>query len=331
MPSLFAWVTRANLADPPPVLLVEGSESRLAQRLVAGLRHVHAAEGMEDLSFVRLDATETPAARVVEECQGLPMMPPRKVVVVEGVHGWRTETIEEDLLPYLAAPNPSTVLVLIATKLDARTRAAKALRSHALHLTCDAADDHQAEQWCHDVARRQRVHLGAAVPRLLVKALGCDLALLESEVAKLALQVAPGEVVETDVAEALVIGQQLPPIWHFIDHVARRERQAALRLLHRFLAEGQHPLALLGLIARQLRLLIQAKEGLTDRLPRATIVRDLGLFPRQAEAVLRQAAGFSLIELRAAYHRMLIADVDMKGRGLTPRLAIEELVIGLCR
>jgi DNA polymerase-3 subunit delta len=331
MPPLLSWLSRASLADPPPVLLVEGSETRLAQRLVAGLRHLHTEKGMEDLSFLRLDGAETDPARVVEECQGLPMLAPRKVVVVDGIEGWRAEAIEDDLLPYVAEPNPTTILVLICTKLDARTRAAKGLRGHALHLTCEPADEHQAQQWCHDVARQQGVRLGDAVPRLLVTALGTDLALLESEVAKLSLQVAPGEVVEADVAEELVVGRQLPPIWDFIGQVARRERSAALRTLHRFLAEGQHPLALLGLIARQIRLLIQAKEGLTDHLPRATIARDLGLFPRQADAVLRQAAAFTLAELRDAYHRMRIADLDMKGRGLTPRLAIEELVIGLCR
>jgi DNA polymerase-3 subunit delta len=331
MPPLLAWLTRANLAEPPPVLLVEGGEARLAQRLVAGLRHLHTAEGMEDLAFLRLDAAETTAARVVEECQGLPMLAPRKVVVVDGVAAWRAEDIEGDLLPYLAEPNPTTVLVLVCTKLDARTRAAKGLRSRALHLTCEPADERQAEQWCHDVARQQKVRLGQAVPRLLVQALGTDLALLESEVAKLALQAAPGEVIEADVAEELVVGQQLPPIWDFIGQVARRERSAALHTLHRFLAEGQHPLGLLALIARQFRLLIQAKEGLADKLPRATIARDLGLFPRHAEAALRQAAAFPLAELRTAYHRMLKADLDMKGRGLTPRLAIEELVIHLCR
>ncbi|MGD2063596.1 MAG: DNA polymerase III subunit delta [Nitrospirota bacterium] len=330
MPPLLSWLTRAHLADPPPVLLVEGSEARLAQRLVAGLRHLHAEEGAADLSFVRLDGAETDPARVVEECQGLPMLAPRKVVVVEGIAGWRAEDLEDDLLPYVAEPNPSTILVLICTKLDARTRAAKGLRRHALHLTCEAADERQAEQWCRDVARRQGVGLGDPVPRLLVKALGTDLALLESEVAKLSLQVAPGEVIEAGVAEEVVIGQRLPPIWDFIDHVARRERQAALRTLHRFLAEGQHPLGLLSLIARQFRLLIQAKEGLTDNHPRAAVGRDLGLFPSQTEKVLRQATQFSLAELRAAYQRMSIADLDMKGHGLTPRLAIEELVLGLC-
>jgi DNA polymerase-3 subunit delta len=331
MPPLLAWLTRANLAEPPPVLLVEGSEVRLAQRLVSGLRHLHAEEGLEELCFLRLDGAETTPARVVEECQGIPMLAPHKVVVVDGIAEWRAEEIEEDLLPYVAEPNPTTILVLICTKLDARTRAAKGLRGHALHLTCEPADERQAEQWCRDVARQQGVRLGDAVPRLLVKALGTDLTLLESEVAKLALQVAPGEVVEADVAEELVVGQQLPPIWDFIGQVARRERSAALHTLHHFLAEGQHPLGLLGLIARQVRLLIQAKEGLADNLPRAAIARELGLFPRHAEAALRQAAAFSLVELRAAYHHMLQADLDMKGRGLTPRLAIEELMIGLCR
>lgn len=331
MQPLLAWLTRANLTDPPPVLLVEGSEARLAQRLIAGLRHLHTEEGMADLNFLRLDGPESTAARVVEECQGLPMLAPRKVVIVDGVEAWRADDMERDLLPYAAEPNPTTILVLICTKLDARSRAVKALRNHALHLSCEPADEPQAEQWCRDVARQQGVRLGEAVPRLLVKTLGTDLALLESEVAKLALQVAPGETVAAEVAEELVVGQQLPPIWDFIGQVARRERTAALHTLHRFLAEGQHPLGLLGLIARQIRLLIHAKEGLADNLPRPTIARDLGLFPRHAEAALRQAARFSYPELRAAYERMLQADLDMKGRGLTPRLAIEELVIGLCR
>lgn len=330
MPPVLAWLNRENLTAPPPVLLVEGSEVRLAQRVVAGLRRFHTEEGMEELCFLRLDGADHPPARVVEECQGMVMLAARKVVVVDGVEGWRAEAVESDLLPYVADPNPATLLVLIATKLDGRTRATRGLKQHALHLTCDPADERQAEQWCRDAAAHHGIQLATTVPRLLVRCLGTDLFLLESEVAKLALQVEPGGVVETALAEELVVGHQLPPIWDFIGHVARRETGGALRTLHDLLADGQHPLSFLGLLVRQFRLLILAKEGIEERRPKATIVRDLGLFPRQAEAVLRQADAFSVEELRAAYPRLLATDLDLKGRGLTPRLSIEALVLELC-
>jgi DNA polymerase-3 subunit delta len=330
MPPVLAWLHRENLTAVPPVLLLEGSEVRLAQRVVAGLRRFHIEEGMEDLCFLRLDGAEYSPAQVVEECQGMAMLAARKVVVVDGVEGWRAEAVEDDLLSYVADPNPATLLVLIATKLDGRTRATKGLKQHALHLTCEPADERQAEQWCRDAATHQRIRLAPSVPRLLVRCLGTDLFLLESEVAKLALQVEPGEVVETAFAEEVVVGRQLPPIWDFIGHVARRETAGALRTLHRLLADGQHPLSFLGLLVRQVRLLILAKEGIEERRAQAAIIRDLGLFPRQAEAVLRQADAFSVDELRAAYPRLLATDLDLKGRGLTPRLALEALVLELC-
>jgi DNA polymerase-3 subunit delta len=330
MPPILSWLTRDHLTAPPPVLLLEGSEVRLAQRLVAGLRRFHIEEGTEELGFLRLDGADHSPARVVEECAGMAMLAARKLVVVDGVERWRAETVESDLLPYVADPNPATLLVLIATKLDGRTRATKGLKQHALHLTCDPADERQAEQWCRDAAAHHGVQLGAAVPRLLVRCLGTDLSLLESEVAKLALQVESGGVIETAVAEEVVVGRRLPPIWDFIGHVARRETGAALRTLDRLLDDGQHPLSFLGLLVRQFRLLILAKEGMEARHPQAAIVRDLGLFPRQAEAVLRQAGAFSMNELRVAYPRLLATDLDLKGRGLTPRLSIEALVLELC-
>ena len=191
MPPVLSWLNRENLTHPPPVLLLEGSEVRLAQRVVAGLRKFHTEEGMEELAFLRLDGADCSAAQVVEECQGMAMLAARKIVVVDGVEGWRSEAVEDDLLPYLADPNPATVLVLIATKLDGRTRATRGLKQHALHLLCDPADERQAEQWCRDAAAHHGVRLGATVPRLLVRCLGTDLLLLESEVAKLALQVDP--------------------------------------------------------------------------------------------------------------------------------------------
>jgi len=340
MDSVITWL-RDQQPKEPPLLLLLGEERRLTWRAVARLRD--GLEGMDDLAYLRLDASEVDASEVVGHCQSLPMLSPRLVVVVEGIERWlgrQRDENEDDggppqtdpaeaLLPYLEDPNPTTTLALVADKLDGRARLTKALKKRAHCLECKPVGRGDAITWCETMAREANVRLGRGVANLLVELLGTDLSRLETEVQRLALEVEEGGTVELATAEA-VSAAALPDVWAFVGNLATRDRAKALTTLHDLLATGEPPIRLIGLIGWQLRQLLRARAGLDRGRSRPELAKELRLYGNRANQLFQRAGRFTEQDLVAAHTRLLQADLELKGRGLDPRLTLESFVHDLC-
>jgi DNA polymerase-3 subunit delta len=92
---------------------------------------------------------------------------------------------------------------------------------------------------------------------------------------------------------------------------------------------GEHPLALLGMIVRQFRILIQVKE-LTERgLSQQEMATRLRLHHFVVKKTMRQAMNFSMDQLEAIYGRLLETDVAIKTGQMDEMLALDMLVVGL--
>jgi DNA polymerase-3 subunit delta len=101
--------------------------------------------------------------------------------------------------------------------------------------------------------------------------------------------------------------------------------------LHQLLNEGEHPLALLGMIVRQFRILIQVKE-LTERgLSQQDIATRLKLHRFVVQKAVRQAMNFSLEQLEVIYQKLLDTDMAIKTGQMDEVLALDMLVVGLSR
>jgi len=106
--------------------------------------------------------------------------------------------------------------------------------------------------------------------------------------------------------------------------------KSAQKLLHRLL-ENEDPFSLWGMVVRQFRLLIQAREILDGRGNKDDVARALGVHPFVAEKTTGQAARFTMESLESIYHRLLGIDERVKTSQITLDLALDTLVVELAR
>ena len=106
----------------------------------------------------------------------------------------------------------------------------------------------------------------------------------------------------------------------------------ALRLLRKLMADGADGGYVLNMVVRQYRLIIQAREMMTAHLPTQEIGQRLGITREFVlQRILDQAQRYSLSRLKAAYRRLLEADVGVKRGHYDEGLALELLVHDLAR
>lgn len=97
------------------------------------------------------------------------------------------------------------------------------------------------------------------------------------------------------------------------------------------LMEDNDLLELTGMIHRQFRLLIQAREILDSGGKAQDIEQELGVLNFVARKLSDQARRFSLRQLLDIYNRLLKIDLDMKSGGTPGDVAYEILIAELTR
>ena len=151
---------------------------------------------------------------------------------------------------------------------------------------------------------------------------------LDHEIDKLVAYAAGRRVEEPDVA-LLVADEQVADMFGFVDALSTRDAAAAYRIMRGVLARGETPLIVLSMIARQTRLLIQAREN--ERLSPDELAGLLGVHPFVARKLAQQAGHFSLDELVQAHIAAAEADFAVKTGKLEDVTALDVLVAGLCQ
>jgi DNA polymerase-3 subunit delta len=114
-----------------------------------------------------------------------------------------------------------------------------------------------------------------------------------------------------------------------VDAITQRDEKAASRLLRRRLDSGDHPLALLGMVVRQIRILIQVKELAEAGLDRQAIARRLRLHAFVVRKALEQEHSFSMKQLEDIHRSLLETDVAIKTGRVDAVLALDMMIAGL--
>jgi DNA polymerase-3 subunit delta len=84
-----------------------------------------------------------------------------------------------------------------------------------------------------------------------------------------------------------------------------------------------------GMVIRQFRLLLQAREMLDERLTVPEIQQALGLHEYVARKICSQAGHFSMPVLEAIYHKLLEIDEGAKTSQVPLDLALDTLIVEL--
>jgi DNA polymerase-3 subunit delta len=157
-----------------------------------------------------------------------------------------------------------------------------------------------------------------------------SLGFLHNELEKIALFTAQKTLITQQ--DLVVIMSAIPEISVFamIDAVSQKQVGKALQLIGEQLQAGEHPLKLISLLARQVRMMWQAKEMAERGYGSRDIADKLGLVPFIGEKMLKQSRNFTPATLKQTTIALASADHDLKS-GRANGMILEEIIIGMCR
>lgn len=182
--------------------------------------------------------------------------------------------------------------------------------------------------WIVNETKNQDGKIEPRAAEMLKDMVGVDTRQAGMEIAKLLAYVNWARPITSSDVEAVCIVTSQQSVFDFVDALANGNGKSAQHLLHRLL-ENEDPFSLWGMVVRQFRLLIQAREILDGRGNKDDVARALGVHPFVAEKTTQQAARFSIEALEGIYHRLLNIDEGVKTGQVTLDLALDTLVMEL--
>jgi DNA polymerase-3 subunit delta len=285
-----------------PIYLILGADET-AKVSLAGAFLDLVDEGLRAFNVDRLYGGETTAAAVVDAARTLPMMVPRRVVLL--MHAERllapkkeSEATSKDLdllEAYVKASVDTSCLVLVAAGLDKRRSLTKFLLSSASVVECEGpADAVEAARWVRDRVSQEGMRIDARAARLVADRVGPDIGRLRSDVGRLVLYAADTKAITSEDVLEVVGAAVSQDDWAVTRAIERGTAAEALRELALLMDSGAVPYMILGQLAWFVRTRVSA--------------------PKVAGAV----------------EAVFRTDLALKTSGGDPRILLERLVVELC-
>jgi len=184
--------------------------------------------------------------------------------------------------------------------------------------------------WIVNEAKNQNGKIEPAAAAKLAEMVGVDTRQAGMELSKLLAYVNWARPVQGSDVEAVCIVTSQQSVFEFVDALSQGNGKTAQKLLHRLL-ENEDPFSLWGMVVRQFRLLIQAREILDGRGNKDDVARALGVHPFVAEKTTGQANRFTMEALEDIYRHLLVIDERVKTSQITLDLALDTLIMELAK
>jgi len=304
VPPLTPTALRTQIAsqDLAPLYALVG-EDDAEKSAVAGEFTEIVDEGLRAFNVERLYGGETTVDDLTQAAATLPMMAPRRIVLVFEAEkllvpkkeSKAAEQEQERLLQFIGDPPPHAAVVFVCGALDLRRRVVQRLLKEAQVVNCGTIENPaDAERWVKARVARMGLPLDAGGVRALIRRAGLDLERLRAGLERLALY-AMGQTVITadDVKQAVPAAPEAQAEWGIANAISGHNAAEALHELHLALDAGAQPVFVLG----QLR-------SAAEKLPPA--------------------------RLRGGIEAVFRTDLALKSSGGDARVLLERLVVELC-
>jgi DNA polymerase-3 subunit delta len=319
-------VTATATRTVPPLVLISGPESVIADRALGStLDDLRAVD--PDVEVIRL-AAETYEAGALGMHASPSLFGGAKCIVVADLDEAPDE-LQEDLLAFLAAPEPDVTLV-VTHKSGQRGKKVldtlKKAQARVLEAPAIKSDRDKTDFAMHEFRAAGRRATPDAV-RALIEAVGKDVRELAAACQQLVADTT-GTIDEELVAKYHG-GKVEATGFKVADAAVAGNAGEALRLLRHAIATGVDPVPIVAVLAQQLRQLV--KVGAAGRGRSADVARDLGMAPWQVDKARRGLSGWGPEGLAEAIQAVAHADFEVKGGGRDPVYAVERAVLTITR
>jgi len=263
------------------------------------------------------------------------MMAARRWVLVRSVERWegseKKSSGMDALLTYLKDPSPSTVLLLVAGKLDKRRKLYASARKGGWLVGCEQLKRNELPLWIKRTAAQRGNPLASGVAELLAELSGPELGSVADALERVCLYVGPGTTVSEEAVGDCVAQVRPATVWQLVDALGRRDAGKALAVLDRAF-DPNEAVRTVGALAWSARQLLKYESARRTGLSPPQAAEAAGAAPFRARELEAQTKSLGRARIEPWVEILARLDRDLKGGSKRPpKATLEHALLNLCR
>lgn len=342
-------VQQVKKGDIASLYLIHGEETFLAQKLEKMIIDQLLSEEERDTNLFVFDGDPI-VSNLINIVESIPFLGEKNVVVVRESRLFRAtakgqssedgdaapqDNSMHDQLSKLFANMPAYSHLLFCTsqKADKRLKLYKTFEKYGVVAAVENLKPRDARNWLQSKVTEMHKKISYEAMEYIVTAISfmpqISVSFLDNEMEKTALYV--GNRTQIELKDLMAILSPIPEVSIFalLDSISQKKLTLSLNLLQEQIKNGEHPLKIIALLARQVRLLNQVR-ALTDQglSPKQT-AEILKLHPFVAEKLQKQCKAFNANKLQKALLSLAKIDWNLKS-GRAGAESLESFIIKMC-
>lgn len=306
-----------------PVYLIVGEETYFIDETIAILKKT--LNKIEETETIVFDLEEQPVDYVIDEADTIPFFSERKLIIAKNASFLKAtekgkEKIDHDLARFekwLNYPTDSAITVFIAPyeKLDERKKVTKQLKGQAVLIEAKPLAANDLNTWIDlEVQRHGKIIDGSAVDQL-IEMVGPNMLQLRTEIEKMALYLGEDVEITKEIVENLVAKTLEHDALEMLNAYLENRPNDALEIYHDLLRQKEEPIALVGLLASNIRLMSNVYYLAKKGYGQPQIASSLKVHPYRVKLMMQRRNRPSEHRLLQALYSLANVDLQLKSTG----------------
>lgn len=325
-----------------PVYLFIGEEEYLMRDTLDRLKSKYINPSFESLNYINIDEKLSDFETIFNACETLPFMGEKKIVLVNDIEKMienDSDDLSKKLSKYIETLDSHVILILIdkRNKLKKTTSIYKKAKKLGLVVEFDNLRGRDINSWVENLARKNDKTISYSnINYFLNKSAYSrygsikNLYDIENEFLKVIAYSEKQEISRENI-DMVLIKTVESNIFDLLEHISKRDSDRALQIFGEIHSSKEPVQRVLFMIIRHLRLLLvyklYRKKGYNESETRAK----MKISPYEFKNISRQSNGFTEKRLKRALDEMLDLDKKQKTSSIDDKLALEVLIVKLCK
>ena len=315
------------------VYLFYGEEEYVKDQALAQVIKSFFPHGMQEFNLNMIDAANKDINDILNACDTLPFMVSKKLVVVKDfpITAAKKQSMQVDkLIDYLTRIPSTTCLIFFNRgQIDMRVSMYAAIKKHGKIVEFSHLKPEDTQKWLLGAFRKNSKRMDATSLQYMIHLVGNRIGDLNNEVLKLTSYAQDEDNIKSEDIDAVVVPNHEYSAFQLLDLIGRRDVGGSIALLNKLLVQGENPISLLAMTAKQLRTILLCcclrEEGLSD----AQMSKKIAGHPFAVKKNIEQSRYFTTEKIKEGIKICLETDYGIKSGKIREKAAFELLLIRL--
>lgn len=322
---------KLSLGQFAPLYLLHGDETFMIDEMLAIFKEKAIGDGLSDFNLNTFYASDVEVETILDTAQTLPMMAPRRLVLVKQAEDFTAAELEK-LTPLIESPVDTTTIVFVANKVDMRKKFFKLFDQNGVVVKFQKPFENQLAPWIHHIAKKHGITLTPQAVELVRECVGAHLSDINNELAKAVQFVGDSKkLLDVEDLKNVISRTRVDSVFQLVNSMGGGDAASALTCLANLLDNGENEIAVLTMIIRHYRILLLCNEGLREGLSAPQIASRVGVHGFFIKDYIQQARSQNVKNLERIYAILLDTDRALKSNPLASHIWLENLILQSCK